>query len=213
MATDLADLRREYTQRPLTHRDVAPDPIEQFEAWFEQATAADVPDVNAMSLATSTAHGRPSCRIVLLKEVDDHGFLFYTNYASRKGRELEENPYAALTIYWNVLDRQVRVEGRVERVAPEVSDAYFARRPRESQLGAWASEQSSVVSGREELEARLHDLERRFDGKEVARPAGWGGYRVRPEAVEFWQGRPGRLHDRLRYQRTEERWTIERLAP
>ena len=198
----------------LSEADLAPDPFAQFQAWFDTALAAGLPEPNAMTLATATPDGRPSARMVLIKGVDPRGFVFYTNYESRKGRELEANPWAALVFYWPELERQIRIEGRVERVAAEESDAYFASRPLGSRLGAWASPQSQVIPGRDVLEARLRDLEARFASGDVPRPPHWGGYRVVPEAVEFWQGRPSRLHDRLRYTRQADgRWAIERLAP
>ncbi len=198
----------------LSEADLAPDPFAQFQAWFDTALAAGLPEPNAMTLATATPDGRPSARMVLIKGVDSRGFVFYTNYESRKGRELEANPWAALVFYWPELERQIRIEGRVERVAAEESDAYFASRPLGSRLGAWASPQSQVIPGRDVLEARLRDLEARFASGDVPRPPHWGGYRVVPEAVEFWQGRPSRLHDRLRYTRQADgRWAIERLAP
>ena len=198
----------------LSEADLAPDPFAQFQAWFDTALAAGLPEPNAMTLDTATPDGRPSARMVLIKGVDPRGFVFYTNYESRKGRELEANPWAALVFYWPELERQIRIEGRVERVAAEESDAYFASRPLGSRLGAWASPQSQVIPGRDVLEARLRDLEARFASGDVPRPPHWGGYRVVPEAVEFWQGRPSRLHDRLRYTRQADgRWAIERLAP
>jgi pyridoxamine 5'-phosphate oxidase len=210
----LSDLRKEYMLHGLSEADLAPDPFAQFQAWFDTALAAGLPEPNAMTLATATPDGRPSARMVLIKGVDPRGFVFYTNYESRKGRELEANPWAALVFYWPELERQIRIEGRVERVAAEESDAYFASRPLGSRLGAWASPQSQVIPGRDVLEARLRDLEARFASGDVPRPPHWGGYRVVPEAVEFWQGRPSRLHDRLRYTRQADgRWAIERLAP
>jgi pyridoxamine 5'-phosphate oxidase len=210
----LSDLRKEYMLHGLSEADLAPDPFAQFQAWFDTALAAGLPEPNAMTLATATPDGRPSARMVLIKGVDSRGFVFYTNYESRKGRELEANPWAALVFYWPELERQIRIEGRVERVAAEESDAYFASRPLGSRLGAWASPQSQVIPGRDVLEARLRDLEARFASGDVPRPPHWGGYRVVPEAVEFWQGRPSRLHDRLRYTRQADgRWAIERLAP
>lgn len=213
MARNVADLRKEYTRAGLTESDVAPDPVEQFRRWFDEALEADLHEPNAFVLATATRDGLPSARVVLLKGLDERGFVFYTNYEGRKGRELEENPRAALLFYWGELERQVRIEGTVSRVSEEESDAYYASRPRGSRLGAWASEQSRVVEGREVLESRIGDLEAEYEGREVPRPPFWGGYRVNPAAIEFWQGRENRLHDRIVYRRESGRWKTERLQP
>jgi pyridoxamine 5'-phosphate oxidase len=209
----IADLRREYQLRGLSESEVDPDPVAQFRRWFDGALAAGVAEPNAMVLATATPDGRPSARVVLLKGVDERGFAFFTNYLSRKGRELASNPHAALTFFWPELERQVRVEGTVAPVSPEESDAYFRSRPPDSQLGAWASPQSEVVGGREMLERRLAELRERFAGGDVPRPPHWGGYRLQPQAIEFWQGRADRLHDRLCYTRAGSAWRIGRLAP
>jgi pyridoxamine 5'-phosphate oxidase len=210
----LPDIRKEYAQAGLREADVDPDPIRQFQAWFKEALAANVPEPNAMTLATATPDGRPSARVVLLKAIDEAGFTFHTNYDSRKGRELAGNPWAALAFYWPALERQVRVEGSVERMPPAESDAYFQTRPLGSRLGAWASPQSAVVPDREALEQRLREVARRYEGRDVPRPPFWGGYRLRPVAVEFWQGRPNRFHDRLFYRRLPSGgWQLERLAP
>lgn len=209
-----ADLRKEYMLHGLSETDIDADPFIQFRAWFDQAVAAGLEEPNAMTLATATREGRPSARMVLLKEFDTRGFVFYTNHESRKAGELAQNPHAALVFFWVGLERQVRIEGRIEQVAPHESDAYFESRPLGSQLGAWASHQSQVIPDRETLERRAEALSARYAGQRVPRPPFWGGYRVIPDTVEFWQGRPSRLHDRLRYRRLEgDRWLIERLAP
>ena len=212
---DLADLRVSYTQGGLLESEVAADPLAQFAVWFEQAQSAGSPEPNAMALATASPDGVPNCRMVLLKSFDAAGFVFYTNYESCKGAELAENPWAALLFYWPELERQVRVTGPVAKVLREETEAYFATRPAGHKLGAWASKQSSQVSGREELEQNLAAAQQRFaDAGEVPPPPKWGGYRVLPHAIEFWQGRPNRLHDRLEYVRSAEGlWTLRRLAP
>ncbi len=206
--------RKDYRRFNLREEDVDPDPIVVFRSWFDEASLSEVPEVNAMALATATADGRPSVRMVLLRGFDERGFSFFTNYESRKARELEENPRAALVMFWHDLERQVRIEGRVERVSDEESDGYFHGRPAGSRIGAWASPQSRVVAGRDALEALYADVESRYHDGVIPRPANWGGYRVIPDSIEFWQGRPNRLHDRLLYTRLPERgWLIERLAP
>jgi pyridoxamine 5'-phosphate oxidase len=205
-------MRTDYDVGGLSERDLADDPFVQFLAWFEAARAAGVPEPNAMVVASVGADGRPSARVVLLKGID-HGFVFYTNYESRKGQELDANGHAALVFYWHAQHRQVRVEGRVERVGAAESDEYFASRPAGSKLGAWASHQSSVIAGRAALEQRYAELAASYADGEIARPPFWGGYRVVPECVEFWQGRPSRLHDRLRFRRDAGGWVVERLSP
>ena len=197
--------------RPLDERDLDPDPLQQFERWF--AAAAELPLREAMALATAARDGRPSARMVLLKGADEQGFAFYTGYESRKADELAENAHAALLFYWHTFGRQVRIEGSVERVPGEESAAYFATRPRQAQLAAWASAQSRPLASRDELEARVAELEREFEGRDVPLPAHWGGYRLVPDAYEFWQQRENRLHDRFRYTRAREGWRIERLGP
>jgi pyridoxamine 5'-phosphate oxidase len=198
----------------LDETTVPRDPIKLFRKWFDAALASGSRLPESMTLATATKDGRPSARVVLLKQIDEAGFVFYTNYRSAKARELEQNPQAALVFYWVGLDRQVRVEGRVERVSPAESDEYFKTRPRESQLGALASPQSEVIESREVLEASLRELEHRFRDREIERPAHWGGYRLKPERIEFWENRPGRLHDRIAYDlKTDSSWIITRLAP
>ncbi|MDB5295656.1 MAG: pdxH [Phycisphaerales bacterium] len=208
------DLRIDYGRGQLSEADAAADPVAQFARWFADVRAADVPEPNAMTVATADAGGAPSARVVLLKSFDERGFCFFTNYDSRKGRELAANPRAALCFYWQPLERQVRVEGAVERVDRAESEAYFRSRPASAQVGAWASRQSAVIGGREELERREAELAERYAAAPVPLPDFWGGYRVVPAVVEFWQGRPSRLHDRLRYTRgAEGRWAIERLSP
>ena len=210
----ISRLRKEYSRSRLDESVATPDPIEQFRRWFDEALAADLHEPNAMTLATATPEGRPSARIVLIKGFDERGFIFYTNYEGRKARELEANPHCALVFYWAELERQVRIEGRVSRVSEEESDAYFASRPRGSQLGAWVSEQSRSIENRGALELRLREFEREYEGREIPRPPYWGGYRVEPEVIEFWQGRENRLHDRLQYRRSEDGgWERERLQP
>ena len=210
---NIAELREEYMREKLDEQDVAADPITQFRAWFEEAVQAQVPMVNAMTLATATPDGAPSARIVLLKGVDDGGFVFYTSYESRKGEELAANSRAALVFYWIELEREVRIEGRVEKTTSRESDDYFASRPLGSRIAAIASAQSAVVPNRTYLEARFSKTER-DQGEAPPRPPRWGGYRVLPASIEFWQGRPNRLHDRLLYRRAPSGgWTIVRLAP
>ncbi len=213
MDREVAALREEYTRTGLAEADVAPDPVVQFRAWFRDALAADLHEPNAMTLATTTPDGRPSARVVLLKGYDERGFVFYTNYEGRKAHELEANPLCALLFYWGELERQVRIEGRASRLSGEESDAYFTSRPRGSRLGAWASEQSRPVQGRSVLEERVRALEAEYEGREIPRPPFWGGYRVEPHTIEFWQGRENRLHDRLVYLRNEGGWKIVRLQP
>ena len=214
---DLRGLREEYAASGLRESDLAPDPMTMFGLWFSDARAAGLHEPNAMVVSTVSRDGAPSSRTVLLKGLDDgagrEGFVFYTNHASRKGDDLAADPRCALLFPWHPLERQVRVEGRAERLSREVVAAYFAERPRGSQLGAWASAQSSVVAGREELEAAYAAAEERFAGGEVPVPDGWGGYVVLPEVVELWQGRPSRMHDRLVYRRSGDGWATERLAP
>ena len=210
---DASSLRKEYTSAGLDEADVDPDPIVQFHEWFENAVEADLHEPNAMILATATTDGKPSARTVLLKGSDERGFVFYTNYEGRKAGELEVNPMCALLFYWGELERQIRIEGRASRLSSEESDAYFAGRPRGSRLGAWASEQSRPVKDRSILEERVRALETEYEGREIPRPSFWGGYRVEPDAIEFWQGRESRLHDRLVYLRNEGGWKIVRLQP
>ncbi|GAB3654822.1 pyridoxamine 5'-phosphate oxidase [Nocardioides korecus] len=210
----LADLRREYGAAGLLEADLAPDPVTMFGRWFDQAGASGIHEPNAVVVSTVGPDGGPSSRTVLLKGLDERGFVFYTNYDSRKGHDLDARPGCALLFPWHDLERQVRVEGRAERVSDAESSAYFARRPRGSQLGAWASPQSHEVASREELDQRYADAQARFEGRDVERPPHWGGFRVVPAVVEFWQGRPGRMHDRIVYRRDDAgEWTTVRLAP
>jgi pyridoxamine 5'-phosphate oxidase len=232
----ISELRREYNLTGLRRKDLDPNPIIQFQRWFEQATgarrsgklqsflvktyksalgidSAEMGDLNAMILATADAMGCPSVRVVLLKGLDERGFCFYTNYTSRKARELTENPMAALDFFWPHLERQVCVAGKCERLGPAESDTYFRSRPRGSQIGAWASDQSSAVADRAQLELKWEQLEKQYANKEVPRPPHWGGFLLRPFRMEFWQGRPNRLHDRFCYTRQDDTWKIERLAP
>lgn len=214
MDKPISNLRKEYTLRTLREQDADPDPLRQFDIWFDEAVRSGLTEPNGMTLATADAAGRPTARIVLLKGYNQRGFVFYTSYDSRKGRELAANPRAALCFWWPELERQVRIEGTVERTTVEESDCYFRSRPRESQLGAWISDQSGVVAGREVLEQRLAELEARYAGREIPRPPHWGGYRLVPDTIEFWQGREARLHDRLCYRRRPEgTWLVERLFP
>lgn len=199
--------------KPLLESDLDPDPLRQFARWFEEAKSASRGPAEAMALATATEDGVPSVRMVLLKDFDERGFVFHTGYESRKGRELAANPRAALLFHWQEQGRQARIEGSVERVSPEESDAYYLTRPLGSRLAAWASPQSEPISGREELDARVEELRVRFAEQAAKRPPSWGGYRVSPETYEFWQHRDDRLHDRFRYRRGDGGWLIERLAP
>jgi pyridoxamine 5'-phosphate oxidase len=214
-AIDLAGLRREYETQGLRRAELHPDPIEQFATWFSTAVNSQLPDANAIALATVSPEGKPSARVVLLKGFDQRGFVFFTNYESKKGHELKENPEAAFVVYWMQLERQIRVTGRAEKTSRAESETYFRDRPRGSQLGAWVSRQSEVIDARRILDARLAEMTERFaDQKTIELPPHWGGYRIVPETIEFWQGRANRLHDRFRYSRQSEgSWILERLAP
>jgi pyridoxamine 5'-phosphate oxidase len=209
---NIADLRQEYMRAGLSEAQADADPLRQFARWFEDALRAKLPLPNAMTLATVTAAGAPSARIVLLKGVEQGGFVFYTNYLSRKGRELEKSARACLLLLWSDLERQVRIDGAVEKVTPAESDAYYATRPLGARLSAWASSQSEKVDSRQVLERSMEDAKRRY-GEAPPRPPHWGGYRVMPGEIEFWQGRADRLHDRLVYRRKGDSWAIERLSP
>jgi pyridoxamine 5'-phosphate oxidase len=208
------DPRYEHEAPILRRKDLDSDPIKQFSNWFTAAIEAQIRDVNAMSLATAGADGKPSVRIVLLKGFDQHGFVFFTNYDSEKGKQLEDNPFAALGFYWIELDRQIRINGRVKKTTREEAERYFHSRPVGSQVGAWASRQSEVIDARRVLDARFAEMSERYDGKNVPLPPRWGGFRLIPDRFEFWQGRPNRLHDRFRYTHTSSgTWQIDRLAP
>ncbi|HKU68012.1 MAG TPA: pyridoxamine 5'-phosphate oxidase [Candidatus Baltobacteraceae bacterium] len=209
---DLTHMRRSYERTELHEEQVGSDPLEQLRRWLDDAARADVAEPNAMCVSTC-ANGRPSSRMVLLRRLDSAGLVFFTSYFSRKGRELQENPHAAALFYWPQLERQVRIEGAVHQLAEDESDAYFASRPRGHQIGAWASEQSESVENRELLDQRVRDYEERFEGEEVPRPHSWGGYVIAAERVEFWQGRPNRMHDRLEFVRTQGTWSMRRLQP
>jgi len=210
---EIADTRKEYKLQSLLEEDIDPDPIRQFQQWWNEALMSDIEEPNAMTLATSDKKGRPSARIVLLKGLSNEGFVFFTNYESRKGTELTENPFASLLFFWKELERQVRVEGTVTKTDEEKSSAYFLSRPALSKISAWSSAQSRVIQSRDELEKNVLKYHEQFRNEEILRPPYWGGYAVKPTRIEFWQGRPSRLHDRLQYRLSNDKWIIERLAP
>ncbi len=209
---NITDLRKEYSKRELSESDVNPDPIIQFETWFNEALDSEMNEPNAMALATVDEKGKPSCRIVLLKGFDTEGFVFFTNYLSKKGTDISQNPQAAITFFWHGLERQVRIEGKVEKIPQRDSDLYFELRPEGSKIGAWTSPQSQPISKRELLDNQ-REFEQKYNGTTVPRPPYWGGYIIVPEMIEFWQGRPSRLHDRIVYQKTGNSWAIQRIAP
>ena len=215
MDRTVADLRQNYTYGGLLETDIAADPVEQFAAWFKEALKADLVEPNAMTLATASLDGKPSARIVLLKGYDSRGFVFYTNYQSAKGQQLIANPQAALVFLWDKLERQIRIEGKVEKISEEESNTYFYSRPIGSQIGAWVSNQSQVIENRDVLENKQQELAQRYqDSSKIPRPKHWGGFRVVPETIEFWQGRPSRLHDRLVYNlQSDASWQVVRLSP
>jgi len=209
---NIADLRKEYSTRELSESDVNPDPILQFEGWFNEALDSEINEPNVMALATVDEKGKPSCRIVLLKGFDAEGFVFFTNYLSKKGADLGQNPNAAITFFWQGLERQVRIEGKVEKIPERDSDLYFELRPEGSKIGAWSSPQSQPISQRELLDNQ-REFAQKFNGTTVPRPSFWGGYILKPDIIEFWQGRPNRLHDRIVYQKSGDSWAIQRVAP
>jgi pyridoxamine 5'-phosphate oxidase len=214
MNRDIADMRMHYTKGVLTEASIFKNPIDQFKSWFEETAKCDVVEPNAMIIATVDKNGVPSARTVLLKEIDSEGFLFYTNYASAKAKDISINPNVSLVFLWKEIERQVRITGVAEKITTSRSEDYFHKRPKDSQIGAWVSPQSSVIENREVLEKRLKKIESKFKHEEtVPLPDFWGGYLVKPTAIEFWQGRPSRLHDRLRYKLHDGNWKVERLAP
>jgi pyridoxamine 5'-phosphate oxidase len=213
MSSSIADIRRDYRMHMLSETEAAANPFEQFTRWWNEALRSEIDEVNAMTLATVAADGMPSARIVLLKGYDKNGFVFFTNYNSDKAREIEQHPKVALLFFWKELERQVRIEGTIKKLSETESDIYFKSRPLGSRIGAWASPQSEPISNREELESAYQKFETKFASGEVPRPPHWGGYTVKPVLFEFWQGRSSRLHDRLRYEPSEENWRIRRLAP
>jgi pyridoxamine 5'-phosphate oxidase len=208
------NMRKVYQLQSLLEKDLNENPIVQFENWWQQAVESKIEEPNAMALATCDASGKPSARIVLLKEIKDNGFVFFTNYQSRKGKEIEENPFVSLLFFWKELERQVRIEGKIKKIPAAESDEYFNSRPPESRIGAWSSPQSTVINSRDTLQKNVEKYTSQFGTKNIPRPEFWGGYIVEPQRIEFWQGRPGRLHDRLQYSLTKNNeWTIKRLAP
>lgn len=210
---NIADIRKDYSKEALDESHTHANPYTQFDRWWHEALSSEIDEVNAMALATVGADGRPSARIVLLKGFNNDGFVFFTNYHSRKGKQMEENPFASLVFFWKELERQVRISGQIEKISDAENDEYFFSRPPESQVGAWSSPQSTVIPSRAVLDANVKHYTDRFSQSPMTRPAHWGGYRLKPDEIEFWQGRPSRLHDRIRYRLEEGAWVRERLAP
>ena len=210
---NIADIRKEYKLQSLLESDIDADPVRQFQKWWNEAMMSDIEEPNAMTISTSNKNGKPSARIVLLKGLSNDGFVFFTNYESRKGKELKENPYASLLFFWKELERQVRIEGTVTKTDEEKSTEYFLTRPDASKIGAWSSPQSKVIKSREVLEKNVIKYQQQFKEGNIPRPTHWGGYIVKPTLIEFWQGRPSRLHDRIQYRLANNKWIIERLAP
>jgi pyridoxamine 5'-phosphate oxidase len=210
---EISGIRTDYKLKSLTEEDASADAIQQFTTWWNDAIHSQIEEVNAMTLCTADSAGQPDGRIVLLKGYDADGFVFFTNYESRKGREIAENPRASLVFFWKELERQIRIQGMIEKTSEAESDAYFHSRPLESRIGAWASPQSSVIASRDIIEENVMEVQKNFSGSSIDRPPHWGGFRVIPAEIEFWQGRPGRLHDRLRYTKSSTGWEIKRLAP
>lgn len=212
--SSIADIRKDYSLKALDETDLHKDAIQQFEKWWQEALFSEIEEVNAMTLATATANGKPSARIVLLKGFSEDGFVFFSNYHSHKGSQIEDNPFVSIVFFWKELERQVRIEGGITKIIEEVSDVYFNSRPISSRIGAWASPQSKVIASRKVIEENVAELEKSFDGKDIDRPPHWGGYLVKPVMIEFWQGRTSRLHDRIQYTAIADKgWKIERLAP
>lgn len=209
----IAHIRKDYRLRSLLETDISMDPMEQFSIWWNEAVSSDIEEVNAMTLATCNKQGVPSARIVLLKGFNAEGFIFFTNYNSDKGKDLKENPKAAIVFFWKELERQIRIEGNVEKITEKESEEYFSSRPKDSQIGAWSSPQSSVIENREVIEQNVETNTARFGDETIPKPPHWGGYIVKPERIEFWQGRENRLHDRILYTKSETNWIIQRLAP
>ncbi len=212
--SSIADIRKDYSLKVLDEADLHKDAIQQFEKWWQEALLSEIEEVNAMTLATATANGKPSARIVLLKGFNENGFVFFSNYHSHKGSQIEDNPFVSLVFFWKELERQVRIEGGITKIVEEESDVYFNSRPISSRIGTWASPQSKVIASRKVIEENVAELEKSFDGKDIDRPPHWGGYLVKPVMIEFWQGRTSRLHDRIQYTAIADKgWKIERLAP